>query len=591
MIEYANEYVIKLLKQYDMFCKSLKFITDLRQKKDISDQMTKIIQDVLKETNAIYEEKYTKVLERSVYLMDEEKNRLLELINLVNERRVYVNNQIINNKELTGINIDSGIILGEDRLDEYKAQVKIIEKYKNNVRMEGILKEELQILETNIKKANNKIANNKNLNKQLEDKMIRIVDGALTKLSLYELQDREKEIDLAYTELGYSLEKAKENAKIARRDYGEEIIIECDNMLSSITLEYERYKEKKLILKLIYLYKQSTANYDELLNKREQINNILINITSSELYSMIGNELNKEYATIKLEGQDIATIKSLIEERDNKKQLLVEIEQENNSEEFKKLLAALLENERKHQEKLNEEKKKRELERIEREKIEERRKLEEIAKRQQALEEERKKEIERRTKQLLEEKQKPVLMTSKIEKTKEKVVPRSEIPARSEQRKVASISRESKAIHREPEKPVTSLEIRGEKFRNVPQSTTTVNPTTRIVQTKTISSTNDDFFSKPLNTPKDDFFSRELKNNKIVDQGIPVIKNNKLESEVVTAKKEQSDNSKLFPDIKLDKKDTIFPDLPEINQTNAFFDEDEFKDLSGCLENDKKGWF
>ena len=590
MIEYANEYVIKLLKQYDMFCKSLKFITDLRQKKDICDQMTKIIQDVLKATNAIYEEKYTKVLERSVYLMDEEKNRLLELINLVNERRVYVNNQIINNRELTGITINSGSILGEDKIDEYKAQVKIIEKYKNNVRMEGILKEELQTLEANIKKANNKIANNKNLNKQLEDKMIRIVDGALTKLSLYELQDREKEIDLAYTELGYSLEKAKENAKIARRDYGEEIIIECDNMLASITLDYERYKEKKLILKLISLYKHPVTNYDELLSKREQINNILMNITNSELYSMIGNELNKEYATIKLEGQDIATIKSLIEERDNKKQLLDEITRENNSEEFKKLLAALLENERKHQEKLNEEKKKRELERIEREKIEERRKLEEIAKRQQALEEERKKEIERRTKQLLEEKQKPVLMTSKIEKTKEKATPRNEISTRAEQRKVMPISRETKEIPRESEKPVTRVEFRGEKFRSNPQSNTT-NSTARVNPTRTTSSTNDDFFSKPLNTPKEDFFSKELKNNKIVDQGIPVIKNNKLESEVVTAKKEQTNTSKVFPDIKLDKKDTIFPDLPEINQTNSFFDEDEFKDLSDCLENDKKDWF
>ena len=525
MIEYANEYVIKLLKQYDMFCKSLKFITDLRQKKDICDQMTKIIQDVLRATNAIYEEKYTKVLERSVYLMDEEKNRLLELINLVNERRVYVNNQIINNRELTGITINSGSILGEDKIDEYKAQVKIIEKYKNNVRMEGILKEELQTLEANIKKANNKIANNKNLNKQLEDKMIRIVDGALTKLSLYELQDREKEIDLAYTELGYSLEKAKENAKIARRDYGEEIIIECDNMLASITLDYERYKEKKLILKLISLYKHPVTNYDELLSKREQINNILMNITNSELYSMIGNELNKEYATIKLEGQDIATIKSLIEERDNKKQLLDEITRENNSEEFKKLLAALLENERKHQEKLNEEKKKRELERIEREKIEERRKLEEIAKRQQALEEERKKEIERRTKQLLEQKQKPVLMTSKIEKTKEKATPRNEISTRAEQRKVMPISRETKEIPRESEKPLTRVEFRGEKFRSDPQSTTT-NSTAKVNPTRTTSSTNDDFFSKPLNTPKEDFFSKELKNNKIVDQGIPVIKNN-----------------------------------------------------------------
>ena len=37
---------------------------------------------------------------------------------------------------------------------------------------------------------------------------------------------------------------------------------------------------------------------------------------------MIGNELNKEYATIKLEGQDIATLKSLTGELENKKQLL-----------------------------------------------------------------------------------------------------------------------------------------------------------------------------------------------------------------------------------------------------------------------------
>ena len=338
MIEYANEFIIKLLKQYDMFSKSLNFITDLKQKKDICDQMTKIIQNVLEQTNVIYEEKYKKVSDGSVYLMDEEKNRLLELINLINERRVYVNNQIANNKDLTGITLNSGVVLGEDKIEDYKAQVKIIDKYKNNVRMEGILKEEIQTLETNIKKANDKINNNKNLNKQLEDKMIRIIDDAMTKLSLYELQEREKEIDLAYTELGYSLEKAKENAKIARRDYSEEIIIECDNMLASITLEYERYKEKKLILKLIYLYKQPVANYSELLNKREEINNILININSSELYSMIGHELNKEYATIKLEGQDIATLKSLIEERENKKQLINDIYNENNSQEYKNLL-------------------------------------------------------------------------------------------------------------------------------------------------------------------------------------------------------------------------------------------------------------
>lgn len=579
MIEYANEFVIKLLKQYDMLSKSLSFITDLKQKKDICDQMTKIIQNVLEQTNRIYEEKYTKVSRRSVYLMDEEKNRLLELINLINERRMYVNNQVTNNKELTGISLNSGSILGEEKLDEYKSQVKIIDKYKNNIRMEAILKEELTTLETNIKKANDKISNNKNLNKQLEEKMIRVLDTALNKLSLYELQDREKEIDLAYTELGYSLEKAKENAKIARRDYSEEIIVECDNMLASITLEYERYKEKKLILKLIYLYKQEVENYDELLNKREEINNILMNITSSELYSMVGNELNKEYAAIKLEGQDIATLKSLIEERDNKKQLLEDINFENNSEEFKALLANLLENERKHQEKLNEEKKKREQERLERQKQEERRRLEEMAKRQKALEEERKKEIERRTKQLLVEKQNPVLMTSKNEKSKEEEVkPQRDVRPKVEPR------RTTPPIFRgtnEPTRTTLKPERREEraKLRSFEQK-------------KEIIKANEDLFSKPLTPPKEDFFSRELKNNKIVGQGIPVIKNNKLDSEVVTAKNTEPSQAKVFPDIPLDKKETIFPDFPEINQTNSFFDENEFNDLSNYMENDtKKSWF
>ena len=35
MIEYANEFVIKLLKQYDMLSKSLNFTTDLTQNKEI----------------------------------------------------------------------------------------------------------------------------------------------------------------------------------------------------------------------------------------------------------------------------------------------------------------------------------------------------------------------------------------------------------------------------------------------------------------------------------------------------------------------------------------------------------------------------
>ena len=43
-----------------------------------------------------------------------------------------------------------------------------------------------------------------------------ILKETFEKYNLYELKERTKEIDLAYTELGYSLEKAKENARLAR---------------------------------------------------------------------------------------------------------------------------------------------------------------------------------------------------------------------------------------------------------------------------------------------------------------------------------------------------------------------------------------
>ena len=161
------------------------------------------------------------------------------------------------------------------------------------------------------------------------------------------------------------------------------------------------------------MYKEPAPNYDELLVKREEMNSILSGIVGSELYSLVGDELNKQYATIKLEKQDSATLKSLMEEKRLKIAALQEIKEENDSEEFKTVLKDLLENEKKHQEELllikkKEEEKQRLIE-IEKEK----KRREEIIRRQKALEEERKKEIEERTRRLLDEKKTSVITSSK----------------------------------------------------------------------------------------------------------------------------------------------------------------------------------
>lgn len=567
MIEYASESVIKLLKQYDMLSKSLKYTTNGEERTDLCYQMTRIIQDVIEITNNSYEIKYLKVEKRTAYLMDEEKSRLLELINLINERRTYINNQIINNRELTGISLDPGMILGEEKIEDYKEQVKVIDRYKNNIKLEETLKNEIASLDINIKRANDKIKNNDKLNKQLEEKLIRILDKAFENLSLFELVERKKEIDLAYTELGYSLEKAKENASVARRECTEKIILECDNMLASITLEYERYKEKKLILKLIDIYKDGVNNYDELLNKREEINNILVAIPNSELYKSVGHELNKEYATIKLEGQDIATLKSLMEEKTLKEQNLSEIINDNNSEVVKNVLANLLENEKKYQAKLALEKQRKEEEERELERIRELKRKEEIAKRQKLLEEERKKEIEERTKQLLVEKKNPILM--------------SPAPEDKENNKKENIIQNEIEI-----KNVNNNGITGGMVWKKELTKPTV-PRKENLDIKTPI-----FKEEVKKNNQNDFFSTELKtSNKMVDKGIPVIKNDNLSNNVVSAKEDNIQDSKIFPDIPLNKEEKIFPEFPEMKNNTSFFDENEFDDLKDYLEDEKKGWF
>ena len=552
MIEYASDSATKLMKQYEMLSKSLKFTRDFSQRDEISYQMSKILQSYIEITNISYKEKYMKVVNKSVYLMDEEKSRLLELINLINERRTYVNNQIESNKELTGIYLEIDEIMGEDKVEEYKNQVKIIDRYKNNIKLESVLKEEIQVLDNNIKRANDKINNNKNLNRQLEDRMIRILDKAFEKLNLIELLEREKEIDLAYTELGYSLEVAKENAKVARRSCAEDIILECDNMLSSITLEYERYKEKKLILKLFSIYKDKVENYDELLVKREKINNILSSITGSELYSLVGSELNKEYATIKLEGQDVATLNSLVEEKELKIQTLKDIDEENNSDTVKGLLSSLLDNEKKYQEKLLLEKKRKEEEKRERERLEEIKRKEEMAKRQKALEEERKKEIERRTKQLLVEKKNPVLISQ---------------DATKKETRLSKLDANKPVIG----KTVTRREEVKPNFISKKASDVAINSSSKV--------------------SKDSLKKTVIADKKIVDGGIPVIKNNNFSNKVVETKEVSKKNDNIFPKLDLEKKEDIFPEFSDVQKNNSFFDEGEFNDLKDYMDDNKKGWF
>lgn len=418
MLNYASRQVTQLIRQYEMFVKSSNIVVNEEDKTKIYQQMNKIKEKLIEQTNIIYEEEYNKLLNTKTSLINEEKERLNKIIDLIENRILYVNNERKKHQEITGYTINYSTVLGEDKLGEFKKHIKIIDKFNENKEKENNLSHEINELDSKISEAIKKIKNNKFLNTTLEKKMISLLTKTFDKLELYKLTEEKVEIDEQFNELEFSLKKAKENVKKAKLQNRDEIKLECDSLLSSVTLEYEKVKEKKYILRLMEIYDIVISDYEQLLNKREEINDILNEISSSYLYGIIGEELNKQYNTIKIEKQDMSTYESLINEREKKYNELEKITEENNSEEFRNILDELLVNEKRRQEEILKEKRKQEYEERQRKLIEDKRLEDERRKRQQLILDERKRQQEFLSKQLLEQQRKTVIKDDLPNKSK-----------------------------------------------------------------------------------------------------------------------------------------------------------------------------
>lgn len=344
-MNYTNREVVRRLKQYDMFLSSLELTNDDLQRERICDQLDKIEKQILLETNTEYEEEYMTLLSEEPKLFSEEKARLRNIISLIEDRKKYLEERKLKHKRITGSLVELTTFLGEDKLLDFKNRLRIIEKYEDNkVKQEKIIKE-MKSLDIKISEASRNVKANTRLNESLENKMIKKIDNVLEELNLYSLVDQRSDIIKKQESLKYALDMAKDNLKSARSLGDSSYIIECDSLLSEVTIEYSKYNEELNILKLIDIYDKMTSSYEELLTKREKIDEIFKNIDESELYKRLYDELSKQYNTIKLEQRDIETYEKLKEERETMNKILYDIDEENNSKEFKLVLSELIRNE------------------------------------------------------------------------------------------------------------------------------------------------------------------------------------------------------------------------------------------------------
>lgn len=409
MINYNSDEVLQYIRQYEMFSSSLKLIPSIDEKNAIIKQLDRLEEKIIKLTNSIYENAYYSLYNKETYLLEEEKNRLGSLIELISNRIDYVNNRKNNHYALTGKNLDIYDFVGMDVYDTLKDRLKVIEKYSDNIKRKEDIEDFLDKLDSKLKFAQEKISINDALNLELETKMIKCLDDTLKRYGL-NLEAREDEIRNIYQELTKILEIAKENyetAKVSSYD----MVSECKKTLADIESNYMSYREQTSILDLMRLYDKKCHSYQELLDKRTTMSELYDNILNKKILESSYKLLKDQYSTILLEGQDISNYEKLLKEQEEKREEIAAIDKENNSEVFKNVLSKLIENENKRQAKLLEEKIKKQEEEKKRKAELEKRRQDEIMRRQKLIEDTRKKEIERRTRQLLEEQKNTVLQS------------------------------------------------------------------------------------------------------------------------------------------------------------------------------------
>lgn len=415
MVSYNNSNVVQYLRQYEMFSNSLKLVRNREEREMIIKQLTKLEYKIIEMTNESYEEEYYTLANKECSLLDEEKKRVSMLIDLINQRLTYVEKRCNDHYQLTGETLDVSGVLGANTLDTLENRVKIIDKYSKNVKLKEELENEVKSLSSKISLASEKIDINKGLNIELESQFKSLLTDAFEKNGLYDLLELKDEIEFAYYETEKSLTLAELNLETAKTS-PMNVLNDCQTMLQDVKQDYIKYKDRLSLLRLMEIFNREVNTYDELLKKRKEVNELLKYIKNEDFINMIIDTVSKQYNTILMEQQDINTFNDLTLEKERKLEVLSEIDEENNSEEFQSVLKVLIENEKKRQEKILEEKRKA-LEEEKKRKIElEKKRQEEILKRQKVIEEARKKEIEKRTKQLLEQQQNSVLSTKKKEK-------------------------------------------------------------------------------------------------------------------------------------------------------------------------------
>lgn len=315
-------------------------------------------EDASREIDAMNDEIYLKDLEGKFYdtlTLEEEEKKLAVLVDYIGgrvEQRISLLNDFTNVTGYELLNLPT--IKYYDKLDEYKERLSYIREYLSNTKNINQLNQEISDLE-------NKLNDSYVSKAKSEEKNIKDEKELLTKFeSIIKKIDEFKDINienapLKLNDITLEVQDSKKSLEIFNKSFktlnqaginGEEEK-EYLSYVNGAKEAYYNNKEQEYLLRLYIILNSTESEYSKILVKRDSINDIIyerielrkeLNITGDDILSKIYNLLERQYDDIINQKDNIENIEYLNNEINNRKDMVNELEKDNQKVEILSLL-------------------------------------------------------------------------------------------------------------------------------------------------------------------------------------------------------------------------------------------------------------
>ena len=315
-------------------------------------------EEASREIDSMNDEIYLKNLEKKFYdtlTLEEEEKKLAELVDYIGgrvEQRLSLLNDFSN---ITGYELSHlPPIKYYDRLEEYKERLSYIREYLDNTNKINELKIETSELENKLNKSYLEKANSEEQNIREEKELLKrfkiitnnslsfkniTLDNVNEKLSdvTKEVEDSKKSLDIfnnSYTTLSTAGISEEE-----KREY--------QSYVESAKEVYYSNKEKEYLLKLFIIFNTTESDYNNILLKRNNINEIIserlnlrkeLNINNLDKLSSIYDTIDKQYEEITSQQETINNIETYSKAIEDNKKEIEQLENDNKKPEILSLL-------------------------------------------------------------------------------------------------------------------------------------------------------------------------------------------------------------------------------------------------------------